>query len=305
MKNSRVGRTGFTLVELLVVIAIIGILIALLLPAVQAAREAARRSQCTNNLKQICLAVHNYHDTYKSFPTGHIMNPGPGRGWAWSAMILPFVEQKPLHDQFDFEVNPTDAPNDALMSTVLESFRCPSAASTPETKNRDSQTFAITSYAGNCGMFRESFNQNHDRKRKNGVFLRQDAIKFADITDGTSNTLMMGELIYNDFGWDGYLYSRVNGSGNPGSTLCLVRMARRRINPPDSASQTVRREAFASEHPGGAQFGLCDGSVRFISDLIEHNDTTWGQYVLNGGSKTPATYQRLAGRDDGFPVSSF
>ena len=133
-----VRRRGFTLVELLVVIAIIGILIALLLPAVQAAREAARRTQCTNNIKQLVLGMHNYHDTHKTFPTGHIRrwtDPATGQidwlwtsGWGWGGLSLPFVEQSSLHGQLDFKLSVYDPVNLAMLETTTSpSFiQCPS-----------------------------------------------------------------------------------------------------------------------------------------------------------------------------------
>jgi len=129
MYRSDSRSRGFTLVELLVVIAIIGILVALLLPAIQAAREAARRTQCNNNLKQLALALHDYHDTYKVFASGYI----PQTGWGWGTFILPFIEEQALYDQIDpnkriFGTNGTSNPNGTvrLATTELDAFRCPS-----------------------------------------------------------------------------------------------------------------------------------------------------------------------------------
>jgi len=204
-------RRGFTLVELLVVIAIIGILIALLLPAVQAAREAARRTQCTNNIKQIALALHNYHDAYKSFPPGVLA----GWGHSWSAHILPQVEQRPLYDTIDFsddgtwyDTDPVSLALQAAARARIPLFRCPSQPG-PESEN-----FYIiadrfrTNYLGNAGSdtiiddFASPPGSEIDMGTSNGVLLANfcwdpwRTIAIRDITDGTSNTFLLGEAVY-------------------------------------------------------------------------------------------------------------
>lgn len=211
---SKVGRcrTGFTLVELLVVIAIIGILVALLLPAVQAAREAARRMSCGNNLKQIGLALHNYHDTYKAFPTirgGQLESgtppwnsyPGcPGwfqsAGWSWRALILPYMEQTPLHDAINFErvMDTTCYPHPSPHfksgvnpnRTRLAAYECPSEAWPPGVN-------AATNYAGIFGNTADHYNGNVSFQ---GIFKSRNngQVRMRDIVDGTSNTVMVGEV---------------------------------------------------------------------------------------------------------------
>jgi type II secretory pathway pseudopilin PulG len=187
-------------VELLVVIAIIGILVALLLPAVQAAREAARRSQCSNHLKQIGLALHNYHDVYKTFPPDAIWiarNKPPAavageeRNFTWIAMILPFIEQGPLHDKINFKIPalnqllPTGQP---IREIVLENFLCPSDTPFPTLPHG----FGYTSYAGNAGW--DAHRRLYGDERIAGVFPLMDPVGIRDIKDGTSNVIMVGEV---------------------------------------------------------------------------------------------------------------
>ncbi|MEN6498290.1 MAG: DUF1559 domain-containing protein [Thermoguttaceae bacterium] len=194
-------RRGFTLVELLVVIAIIGILIALLLPAVQAAREAARRSQCTNNLKQIALAVHNYHDVYQAFPRyayGVATSSGMSNYQSMSAhmKLLPYVEQMPLYTQLNMKASWAAAPNDSLRKTIVSTFICPSDLTPPpNTSELGSCNYPVS--AGSCLAWSTSTQQN-------GVFQLGRDTRFASITDGTSNTIMLGENIVGDN--DGNVY---------------------------------------------------------------------------------------------------
>ncbi|MDA1053384.1 MAG: DUF1559 domain-containing protein [Planctomycetota bacterium] len=203
-------RKGFTLVELLVVIAIIGILVALLLPAVQAAREAARRMSCSNNLKQIGLALHNYHSTFKTFPpdgiwhgnaknTPGVLGLGPGataRCYTWIALILPFIEQQPLSDAIDFNIPAwnqvigatPNIPGIPLREISLPGLLCPSDQSYAELPHG----WGLSSYAGNGGY-------DHHRRRKDrddisGIFTLMDPVKIADVTDGLSNTIAVAEV---------------------------------------------------------------------------------------------------------------
>ncbi len=202
-------RMGFTLVELLVVIAIIGILIALLLPAVQAAREAARRSQCTNNMKQISLALHNYHDIYKTFPRqmyGVCSNAtfcadptvcltGCGSGWAgWPGnnvftMILPFVEQQSVFDKYDFRSTYFWGTNGSLIpSAQISTFRCPSD------KLQQRGDGAQMNYGISKGP-NLSWDGNPVSQAENGMFRLFGEIRMAEVTDGLSNTIMLGEQL--------------------------------------------------------------------------------------------------------------
>ncbi len=220
-------RTGFTLVELLVVITIIGILIALLLPAVQAAREAARIAQCINNLKQIGIALHGYHTALRSFPPGYISAVGTdnvahdlGPGWGWAAMILPYIELDNVNAQINFNADITKPVNASIRTTSLPVFLCPSDSGANKTfavdlLNDSSPTYStpLTDSAGNpvtvahsnyVGIFGNPevtpdpgfLNPTQDPARSpahRGMLYRNFAVKVNDVTDGTSNTFFVGE----------------------------------------------------------------------------------------------------------------
>jgi len=198
MKRSSSFGRGFTLVELLVVIAIIGILIALLLPAVQAAREAARRSQCTNNLKQIGLALHNYHDVFNTYPRYGIGTGTTNYYWAGYSVhvrLLPFIEQRPLYDRIktvsqDFYVSSQDSTlpvRAVVVGARVDAYICPSSVAYPDTNYKGYCNYPVSSGAG-IGW------GNTD----NGVFQRARETAMRDITDGTSNTIMVGEQLTGD-----------------------------------------------------------------------------------------------------------
>ncbi|QDT65746.1 DUF1559 domain-containing protein [Calycomorphotria hydatis] len=202
-------RSGFTLIELLVVIAIIAILIALLLPAVQQAREAARRSQCKNNLKQIALALHNYHDNYNMFPQAqyqcfspqcdHMGNHATWRGFGWMVMILPYIEQKNIYDKWNFD---TDffggTTNNNLNKIVIKTFHCPSDLLYPD-------EYPGNNYVGCAGSTANLWPSLAPKAatpilvaETNGVFQRGAKTRIRDITDGTSNTILLSEILKGD-----------------------------------------------------------------------------------------------------------
>lgn len=193
---SAARRRGFTLIELLVVIAIIATLISLLLPAVQQAREAARRSQCKNNLKQLTLALHNYESTHRVFPPGRVGFP---LVWSAQAQLLPFVEQANLTTVFDFNIPPLtfdgtypqSAKNEAFAKTKLPLMLCPSDAD-----NVPNSGFAGgISYPGNAGSGTVN---DGSIKATDGLFFSASAVRFGDLTDGTSNTVAFGESLLGD-----------------------------------------------------------------------------------------------------------
>ncbi|PQO46076.1 DUF1559 domain-containing protein [Blastopirellula marina] len=270
-------KQGFTLVELLVVIAIIGVLVALLLPAVQQAREAARRMTCSNNLKQIGLALHNYHDTFQMFPPASVQS----NTLSWNVLILPFIEQGPLHDQFNFNSGSWNAgtnkegPNKLIHGlNRISGYLCPSG--TIEEVVHGSSTLSdgrkgyVSHYYGNQGpRTGQILGQAPGNEYPSvggtqlGAFLNRVSIQFRDITDGTSNTLQVGEITgllgTGDQKFDGSSWVR-------GEADASAKYIRHGIN---TLGSTFAYMPFNSHHPGGAQFQLCDGSARFVPETID------------------------------------
>jgi len=310
-------RRGFTLIELLVVIAIIAVLIALLLPAVQSAREAARRAQCTNNLKQVALALHNYHDTVGRFPPGGINDPNwVGTGWSWAAFILPAMEQGPLSNSINFSIQiQLPANYSTVYQALVASFLCPTDDSfkvfnerywaNPDWGGANSpqgNTFyagAPSNYVANWGDIATSgpfdFLSSEPPGTQNwgcsgsfrGMFGecgRGYCIGIASVTDGTSNTLFIGENSPNLNGqlvWpnaDAMLATTVvplNWKTNLKDGQ--LDQSNGQTCAPSSIFNTVQTHcyrnqafnlAFKSFHPGGANFAMADGSVRFVKQTI-------------------------------------
>ncbi|MBP85385.1 MAG: prepilin-type cleavage/methylation domain-containing protein [Planctomycetaceae bacterium] len=314
MKN----RNGFTLVELLVVIAIIGILVALLLPAVQAAREAARRMSCSNNLKQLCLAMHNYESTHRVFPPGQLGFP-----WVFSAhsQLLPFAEQENLQELLDFNVPPLTfggsfpqaLPNELAAQNDLKILLCPS-----DGDRVPGSTFGAISYpaCSGSGLVNNGSSANSD-----GIIFARSSIGFRDVLDGTSQTAVFSESLLG------------SGSNTPGSTP-VTRMRQvvelpmgtpttpaacaastnwsgqrgaKWINGhyadtmynhyfgPNSETPDCNNgfhnyalTAARSLHPGGVQLALCDGSVRFVSETVDL--TLWRALGSRAGGEVIGEY---------------
>jgi prepilin-type N-terminal cleavage/methylation domain-containing protein/prepilin-type processing-associated H-X9-DG protein len=325
--RSRPSRRGFTLIELLVVIAIIGVLIALLLPAVQNAREAARRAQCINNLKQIALACHNYHDTNGSFPPGSMVNdikkPGGwgGSWWPWAAKILPQMEQGPLYSSINYSVNGDigagggnwgqnfSPAHSTVNRTIVSSYLCPSDDSNKLFDDRrwvnvldlatahtgpplnyvvctgDIRTHVelfniyssapLDSYYGCSGAFQGMF----------GDCSSGMVTTIASCTDGTSNTFLIGE---NSPNYNGQLTWTTGHGAWAGTHIPLNWFTRYKdgeVDPSDGSVCSIaflgsvtqakfcyRNQfyiwGFKSNHPGGANFAMTDGSVRFIKQSV-------------------------------------
>ncbi|MCR9118151.1 MAG: DUF1559 domain-containing protein [bacterium] len=283
-KQSSPKHRGFTLVELLVVIAIIGVLIALLLPAVQAAREAARRIQCTNNLKQLALALHNHHDVNGEFPAGRegcdgACSPTNGPGTSAFVYILPYIEQGNLYTQFRTEADAIGATNavpgaisESIISAELDAFRCPSSVFPTTFKGTAStdKTWGLNSYALNAGHTGPTYGIGSQTKwLSSGVFRYRDPVKFRDITDGTSNTFILGEVA------EANLAGHTNRWASAGRHVDSLRSTDNPLNTAYQQGVTFSNYgnpcngAFASQHPTGALFAYADGSVAFIPETID------------------------------------
>jgi len=290
-KNSRTPLArGFTLVELLVVIAIIGVMVGLLLPAVQAAREAARAMQCSNHQRQLGLAVHNYHSAFDRFPSGWIADaPSHEPGWGWGAAIQPFIEQQAIHDQINFSVAIEHAMHQPAREHVIATFICPSDTGqnqfmiaesahahhhhlhASQASNADDHThgsgniddsddvlflMAKANYVGAFG----SEEVEADPFNGNGVFYGNSKIRFRDIVDGTSSTIILGERS-SELGssiWHGVI---------PEAAEAEARIVGSADHVPNSPEHHF--EDFSSRHPGGAYFTMGDGSVRMITQFVD------------------------------------
>ena len=354
----RTRSFGFTLIELLVVIAIIAILIALLLPAVQQAREAARRTQCKNNLKQIGLALHNYHDVHNTFPAGGTFKAGSFAtssgnnsvaGWGWFTAILPQIDQANLFNALNVNgqelVDLLDDPNQRkLAQTIIPGTRCPSD-NAPDTNylrpfydsqyggggdnykngvgtatsatNLPASWAATSNYVGSYGTRGDGVNGSTVVTGKTygtdayGIFWEGSNIGIRDITDGTSNTFLVGERNWKNAAavWVGI--RNVDGPGR----WALKQVAALAFTPQNFVSITPSTTydqleygntdgAFSSYHVGGSQYLFADGTVRFISDNINY-DTTQIDPTSTTNLQLRGVFQLLAQRADGQAVGNF
>lgn len=309
----KASRSGFTLIELLVVIAIIAVLIALLLPAVQQARESARRTSCRNNLKQLALALHNYHDTHSVTPFG-----GAREGSAWSAMILPQIEMSNLYNSITtWGEGSGDAKNwgnssgtnvqakTVACETLIAAFRCPSAAIPEHLDERGiGGGYRIARRVPSCyiaNAWGTGGNLDDDGSgalaawtNSDGIFAFERSRQFRDVTDGLSNTVMLGEVLpvltntsttVDERVWPNGILDHWYIGGDDYDDICdLSEMM-------GSTGVQMKKNfetAYGSQHPGGVHVALADGSVRFVSENIDL--TVWSY---------------LGSRADGTPVGDF
>jgi prepilin-type N-terminal cleavage/methylation domain-containing protein/prepilin-type processing-associated H-X9-DG protein len=301
-RGRRPEEAGFTLIELLVVIALIGVLIALLLPAVQSAREAARRSQCTNNLKQLGIAMHNYESSFRCFPPAYLTRiggggvhgvPDPatrdaGPGWAYGTALLGFMEQVPLYQAMNVDLPCWFPENTTGARTVVGTFLCPSVsepglmADIRDTDDRQLAVFARSHYALNAGNDEPwAYTVDHQGPLADGPFFRNSSTTIAHIKDGLSNTMFVGEhsAILSDKTWVGvvpgaavcptpeFAYSTCDFAATMVLTHSGPAAAEGNIIHPPNARSCHVCQMYA-EHPGGANILLGDGSVRFIQETI-------------------------------------
>jgi prepilin-type N-terminal cleavage/methylation domain-containing protein/prepilin-type processing-associated H-X9-DG protein len=347
--RERRHRDAFTLVELLVVIAIIGVLVALLLPAVQSAREAARRTQCTNNLKQLALAMHNYHDTFGTLAAGLVNTYASPAGqaaanqasWGWGALILPYLEQAALQQRVGVgRISPNEYQNGAVSpstgvslkdpSLVVRTFLCPADASPPLNDSsrwsRNGSNPYVPSPAGAAPRSNYNACFGHNRLRVwtdpsypliatggfkySGGGAGSGSVRFANISDGTTNSIMFGERTYRLKGvrfypgtWVGARSGAHEDAGEDVwfSLRAPINGAQGGLNLSDPDASDVRlwsrQEGLSSPHPGGVMVAMYDGSVRFLSETIDY------VYGGDGDPNADRVLERLCHISDGNPVA--
>lgn len=270
------SRRGFTLIELLVVIAIIAILIALLLPAVQNAREAARRSQCRNNLKQIGLALHNYEGSHRVFPMGVLGSTSTASAsnqlHTWMTLQLPYLEQAPLHKRYNFNAAFSHASNAAVVLTTLPMYLCPSH----DQPQPVSGIWGQSHYAANAGT---------QPGANDGLLFQLSSTNMRDVRDGTSQTIAASELAFDMGGWARGAIGGGGGGGGGGGCggsqgfaravlrwwRAAAACAKPGINPPVTTCMTSCERQFqlSSLHVGGVHALMTDGQVRFLSEKLD------------------------------------
>lgn len=309
--QSPVLNRGFTLVELLVVLAVIAVLMGLLLPAVQAAREAARSLSCKNNLKQLGIGIHNYHDTHQTLPPGWMatsipdVDGGFGERWSWKVFILPYIEQPAVYEALNVNDGrqPIPLADDFRAQVVITTFLCPS----------DPGGSFNESYPDPNGNFypKSNYPGVHGRGEEvstavgggNGLFSKNSRIRFADITDGTSSTFAIGERdahargqgTFGSLG-DPFRHAAVwiRAMPRPGSITPTTQHGRSVAGVCTDVPGSTRllnghsSRAFGSAHAGGGHFNFADGAVRFVTQSID-----------------PVIYGRLAQRNDGQPLGDW
>lgn len=279
-------RRGFTLVELLVVIAIIGVLIALLLPAVQQAREAARRMSCTNQLKQLGLALHNYHDTHGAFPYG---SWGAASYVGWHVSILPFLEQQALYDQFDTTKAYNVSPNDVLRETRVDAYMCPSAVREMSEAESEFYTMHYLGVMGPVGTNPQTSGIEYPHNSGSGsyggfalsgMWAHGEVRRIRDVTDGTSNTLFVAEKSWSFPNGSDSKFREWTRGGRKNEFMIPCKNIEFSIN--SNEVSRFNSISFGSNHPGGCMFTQGDASVRFLSETIDYN-TYLSMASMNGG----------------------
>ncbi|WP_278469877.1 DUF1559 domain-containing protein [Gimesia maris] len=347
MKTSQTYRKqGFTLIELLVVIAIIAILIALLLPAVQQAREAARRSQCKNNMKQFGLAMHNYNDAHGTFPPGYITktpcsssavwsacNQGELGIYGWGTFVLPYIDQAPLYNLLNagsatLDQNLANATVRQALQQPMAVFLCPSDPGpnlNDYVSSSNNYNFTVTDGTTSYQIARSDYVMVANAWDSttppvyatqygpaHGIGFANSSIRFRDITDGSSNTILVGERAYvykgnnkvggaNAIGFSASNNTQSSSYARKGNGIAVIGLTYNGINAIAGAEHDVR--GFSSNHVGGAHFVFCDGSVHFLSENIDYKKGSVSSATHL--EDINSTFQRLAVRDDGQVVGEY
>ncbi len=340
-RAAQANRTGFTLVELLVVIAIIGILVGLLLPAVQAAREAARRMQCSNNIKQLALSMHNYESTHKSFPPGSVSpnlggtypptapgsNQAKTAGYSWSMMIMPYIEQSALYNSLAgsqplLGLAVADPVLLKLLQTPLPTFRCPSDTGGPLNILPSESHFIFgLEVPGNpwfingniagpkVALATSNYVAMHNHRNhqySNGALLYTGAfgpnksMKMGTISDGTSNTICVGERAYQvgNVTMGAAVWAGCAAAAHDDCIDDAWASGRAPINPTQAIyNKYAKQQALSSNHTGGVTVGLFDGSVHFLSQNVDLN--MGGSSVGANNTVADSVYEYLIQKDDG------
>jgi prepilin-type N-terminal cleavage/methylation domain-containing protein/prepilin-type processing-associated H-X9-DG protein len=272
-------RNGFTLVELLVVIAIIGVLVGLLLPAVQAAREAARRMSCSNNLVQIGLALHNFDFAMEHLPAGVINPDGPirneptGQHVSFLVQLLPYIEQQGIANRFNVDLGTYADENAPARAQTVETYRCPSD---PASTN-DGATAGLTNYAGSHHHVEGPIDADNM-----GLLFLNSKIRYGDIFDGSSNTILVGEMLprKDSLGWASGTKASLRNTGTK-----IEHGGNQFHASADSTPEVVG--GFGSHHQGGGQFCFADGAVKFLIQSID-----------------PTLFENMGNRADGAMMGS-
>lgn len=310
------SRLAFTMIELLVVIAIISVLVALLLPAVQAAREAARRMRCTNHLKQIGLALLQYHDSHKVFPPGYISVTSNVAEWGWPVFLFPYVELKSMYGEMSVnQYRLTDVIADSYLrvniATPLPLFRCPSdrtSARLPSTLRHFNGAGGLVDFEPSTGNYMGvlGFWDRGGGLPNNGMLYGNSNVTLNDVADGTSYTFFVGER-NERCGAGTWCGVRNPIAPNDVGMYYVAGRVSIKLNYPHETGDNTCREGFSSNHPGGGNFLLCDGSVQYISNMIGFSNAGVDPHqelgdIDNSLSRDLGLYQLLGIRNDGIPI---
>lgn len=288
-------KRGFAVVELLVIVGLIALVMTLLLPAIERARQDVRQVQCRNNLKQLGLALHNYHDVFQTFPPGWVSKegaPGAGARIGWSTFLLPYMDQAPLYNQINFNGPPHDKDGKPLplFQTLLAGYRCPTDPAPDLNPLRGE--YATSNYSGNFGDVPARLSPLGlgdfwpggvvAPMRSRGIFARNSSVRIAHITDGTSNTFLAGER---GFASGAGIWVGVTDNAHEDDALtdCSHR-----------SKPNAGWSSYSSRHTGGVHMLMCDGSVRFVLDTVDSRP-----------APEMGLFQKVACKNEGQPIGDF